>query len=113
MLPLFYDPIYTEGIDPIARFPRDRYRLLVDRLIGRSDIEIRRPRLATREELILAHAPTYINQFIEGRLPDEVIRRIGKGRIALCAPTLERIYLRQLLKKTAAEEQTIHRNTTR
>ncbi|MFT6380358.1 MAG: acetoin utilization deacetylase AcuC-like enzyme [Akkermansiaceae bacterium] len=77
MLPLFYDPIYTEGIDPTARFPRDRYRLLLDRLIGRSDIEIRRPRLATREELVLAHAPTYIDQFIEGRLPDEAIRRIG------------------------------------
>ncbi|MFT6863976.1 MAG: acetoin utilization deacetylase AcuC-like enzyme [Akkermansiaceae bacterium] len=53
MLPLFYDPIDTEGIDPTARFPRDRDRLLVGRLIGRSDIEIRRPRLATRGELIL------------------------------------------------------------
>ena len=32
MLPLWYSSIYTDGIDPAARFPRERYRLLRERL---------------------------------------------------------------------------------
>lgn len=77
MLPLFYDPIYTGGIDPTARFPRDRYRLIAERLEGRSRIEIRRPRLARRDELILAHDPSYVDRFLDGELSYEEIRRIG------------------------------------
>ena len=28
---LWYHPLYTDGIHPEARFPRDRYQLLLDR----------------------------------------------------------------------------------
>lgn len=77
MLPLYYDPIYTDGIDPTARFPRDRYRLLYERLKDHQQIDLRRPRLATRSELELAHAPNYVDQFLTGTLSPEAIRRIG------------------------------------
>ena len=30
--PLYYHPLYSEGLDRSARFPVDRYRLLADRL---------------------------------------------------------------------------------
>lgn len=74
---LYYDPIYTDGIDPTARFPRDRYRLLAERLEGRPGIEMRRPRLATREEIARAHCPDYVEQFINNTLSPDAIRRIG------------------------------------
>ena len=35
MLNLYYDPIYTEGLDPTVRFPRERYKLLATRLTAR------------------------------------------------------------------------------
>lgn len=77
MLPLFYDDIYTDGIDPSARFPRDRYRLLADRLEGHEKIELRKPRLATREELIRTHDVNYIDAFLKNCLSPEAIRTIG------------------------------------
>lgn len=77
MLPLYYDPIYTEGIAPDARFPRERYRLLYERLKNASSVELRAPRMATRAELERGHAPDYVDQFLSGSLPTEAIRRIG------------------------------------
>lgn len=77
MLTLYYDPIYTDGIDPTARFPRDRYRLLAERFEHKKSIVLQQPRPATREELALAHAPEYIDAFLEGRLSPEAIRTIG------------------------------------
>ena len=32
-LPIWYHSIYTDGIHPDARFPRDRYTKLVEKLI--------------------------------------------------------------------------------
>lgn len=77
MLPLYYHPIYTDGIDPTARFPRDRYRLLAERLDGRANIKTLAPRKATPEEITLAHDPSYVNDFLKGTLPEKAIRRIG------------------------------------
>lgn len=77
MLPLYYDPIYTDGLSPEARFPRDRYRLLAERLDGHPNIEICKPRLASIDELKLAHDPDYVDAFINGQLPPKAILRIG------------------------------------
>ncbi|MBD5782046.1 histone deacetylase [Pelagicoccus sp. NFK12] len=77
MLPLFYHPIYTEGIDPSARFPRERYRLLAERLHKHETIELREPRLATRDELALAHDLRYIDTFLANQLDEKAMRRIG------------------------------------
>jgi acetoin utilization deacetylase AcuC-like enzyme len=77
MLPLYYHPIYTDGIDPSARFPRERYRLLAERLAGHPNIEFRSPRRATRAEIIRAHAPAYVDAFLSNTLAPDAIRRIG------------------------------------
>ena len=31
-MPIWYHPLYTDGIDEEARFPRERYRILRERL---------------------------------------------------------------------------------
>lgn len=77
MLNLYYDPIYTEGLDPKVRFPRERYQLLATRLKENSDIHIQRPPLARREQIVMAHDEHYVDLFIEGKLEPAAIRRIG------------------------------------
>jgi|TARA_B110000495_G_C23041242_1_gene624711 acetoin utilization deacetylase AcuC-like enzyme len=77
---LFYDDIYSSGLDPTARFPVDRYKKLYERL-KELDVEKRikweRPRLARKEELLLVHEQSYIDRFLEQRLREDEIRRIG------------------------------------
>jgi len=77
MLSLFYHPLYTDGIDPAARFPRERYKLLAERLSGTPGIELREPRQATRSELLIAHDKDYVDRFLKGTLKEEETRRIG------------------------------------
>ncbi|MDF1756018.1 MAG: histone deacetylase [Verrucomicrobiales bacterium] len=80
MLPIWYSPIYTEGLDPKARFPRERYRLVQERLAAATvsgGISFRRPCPVSREDLLLAHAPDYVDNFIKGQLDEAVVRRIG------------------------------------
>tara|TARA_Y100000588_G_scaffold373411_1_gene447219 strand:+ start:948 stop:1937 length:990 start_codon:yes stop_codon:yes gene_type:complete len=77
---LFYDEIYSSGLDPRARFPVDRYKKLYERL-KELDVENRinwkRPRLAEKEELLLVHEESYVNRFLDQRLREDEIRRIG------------------------------------
>ena len=79
-LTLFYDEIYSSGLDPTARFPVDRYKKLYERL-KELDVENRinwkRPRLAEKEELLLVHEESYVNRFLEHSLREDEIRRIG------------------------------------
>lgn len=77
MLKLFYHPLYTNGIDPTARFPRDRYALLASRLAKAPSIELIEPRQITRDELITAHDAQYVDRFLNGELSDKEIRQIG------------------------------------
>lgn len=77
MLSLYYDPVYTEGLAPSVRFPRERYRLLAERLQHYPSIHMQAPRRATREEILRAHDDSYVDQFLAGTLPPDAIRRIG------------------------------------
>jgi len=77
---LFYDEIYSSGLDPTTRFPVDRYKKLHERLKDldhENRINWKKPRLARKEELLLAHEPSYVDRFLEQRLREEEIRRIG------------------------------------
>ena len=77
---LFYDEIYSSGLDPAARFPVDRYSLLADqikRMDAEGGIELKKPRLAEREEILMAHDVDYVDRFLSHRLRDDEIRRIG------------------------------------
>lgn len=77
MLNLYYHPLYTDGIDPEARFPRDRYALLAQRLKEANGIQLNTPRLATREEIITVHDTEYVDRFMSGKLTEKEARKIG------------------------------------
>tara|TARA_B000000609_G_C24132968_1_gene326524 strand:+ start:23 stop:1009 length:987 start_codon:yes stop_codon:yes gene_type:complete len=79
-LSIWYHPIYTEGIHPDARFPRDRYTKLVDKLKipEHSDkFIIKQPIEASRNQLIVAHSPNYVDNFLNQNLTEKEIKRIG------------------------------------
>ena len=77
---IWYHPIYTNGIHPDARFPRERYTKLVDKLQTpeySNKFIIKQPTEASRNELILAHDPYYVDNFLNQDLTEKEIRRIG------------------------------------
>ncbi len=82
-LPLFgmwYHPLYTDGIHPEARFPRDRYQRLLDRFetTGASQaMQITQPQPVDTSLLLLAHDADYVDRFLAGELTDKEEKRIG------------------------------------
>ena len=82
-LPLFemwYHPLYTDGIHPEARFPRDRYQRLLDRFetTGASQaMRITQPQPVDTSLLMLAHDADYVDRFLSGELSDKEEKRIG------------------------------------
>ena len=78
--PLYYHPLYSDGLDRTARFPIDRYRLLAERLEKLDTnglITIKEPRLATRDEILRIHDKEYVENFLSGNLSEKAVRRIG------------------------------------
>ena len=78
--PLWYHAIYTDGLHPKARFPRERYRMLLARLQSDDAFErmtIQTPRPAGRAHLLLAHDETYVDRFVNGALEEKERKRIG------------------------------------
>ena len=79
-LSIWYHPIYTDGIHPDARFPRDRYTKLVNKLNSPGYYDkftIQQPTEASRQELITAHDPYYVDSFLNQNLTEKEIKRIG------------------------------------
>lgn len=77
-MPVFYDPIYTSGLSDAARFPKHRYRLTHAELLRRgAPIRFLPSPRATRTEAMEAHAPAYVDAFLEARLDPARARRIG------------------------------------
>jgi acetoin utilization deacetylase AcuC-like enzyme len=58
----------------------DRYRLLSEK-ISRLDVEnkilIKEPRLAKKEEILLVHQKNFVDRFLNGKLSEREVRRIG------------------------------------
>ena len=80
MLPIWYSPIYTDGLDPEARFPRTRYREVRQKLSPEVDagrIEFFEPSALHPDLLHLAHDSEYCRAFLHGSLSVEAERRIG------------------------------------
>ncbi|MEO0415121.1 MAG: histone deacetylase [Verrucomicrobiota bacterium] len=77
MLPLWYSPIYTDGLHPDARFPRDRYRLVREGLENHPEIAFHEPDELPMEFFQLAHCPRYVERFFSQRLDEREVRRIG------------------------------------
>ena len=79
-LSIWYHPIYTNGIHPDARFPRDRYTKLLEKLKNpehSNKFIIQQPTEASRNELILAHDPCYVDNFLNQNLTEKEMKRIG------------------------------------
>ncbi len=77
---LFYDEIYSSGLDRTARFPVDRYSMIADKIReedGDGLIELKQPRLAKREEILLAHDAQFVDRFLARELREDEMRRIG------------------------------------
>ena len=77
---LFYDEIYSSGLDRTARFPVDRYSMIAQKIReedGEGLIELKQPRLAKREEILLAHDAQFVDRFLAQQLREDEIRRIG------------------------------------
>ena len=68
---LFYDEIYSSGLDRTARFPVDRYSRIAKKISEGNEnglIELKKPRLAKREEILLAHDADYADRFLTQQL---------------------------------------------
>ena len=65
------------GLPPEHRFPARKYRLLRESLESDSRFTLHPAPLATREQIVNAHDPAYVNAFLTGTLDDNAIRRIG------------------------------------
>lgn len=81
MLHLWHAPIYTDGIAPEARFPRERYARVRQGIEeqGPSDrLRFHEPvRMPDLGDLHLAHCQDYTNRFLTGTLGDKESKRIG------------------------------------
>ena len=102
---LWYHPLYTDGIHVEARFPRERYQILLNRLKDSEQFHmfaIREPRQISKDSLLLAHDSTYVNEFLEQKLSEKEMRRIG------LTPWTPKMIDRTLCLTGGALEATIH-----
>ena len=102
---LWYPPLYTDGIHVEARFPRERYQILLNRLKDSEQFHmfaIREPRQISKDSLLLAHDATYVEEFLEQKLSDKEMRRIG------LTPWTPKMIERTLCLTGGALEATIH-----
>ena len=102
---MWYHPLYTDGIHPEARFPRDRYQLLLDRLQAseaKHQMTFNQPNPIARELLLLAHDGAYVDRFLAGELTDKEEKRIG------LTPWTPAMIKRTLVLMGGAVEATTH-----
>ena len=102
---LWYHPLYTDGIHVEARFPRERYQILLNRLKHSEQFHmfaIREPRQISKDSLLLAHDATYVDEFLEQKLSEKEMRRIG------LTPWTPKMIERTLCLTGGALEATIH-----
>ncbi len=60
---------------PMAKYARLRELVIRDGIIAPGDLRV--PAAATRDELLVAHTPRYVDAVIEGKLDARELRRIG------------------------------------
>lgn len=79
-MPVWFHELYTNGIHPDARFPRDRYNRIAHRLSEGPEAELVRIEtapLGNRDDIILAHDAQYVDRFLSGVMDAKERRRIG------------------------------------
>ena len=71
---------YTFPLPPGHRFPVEKYALLRDRVVAEGIVAPERvidPAAATDEMLRLVHTADYVERFVNGRMSDAELRRLG------------------------------------
>ena len=74
---LFYTDHHVLPPPPSHRFPIEKYRLLRELLEADSNFTLEPASLADLATIEETHDPHYMRAFVEGNLPDAVLRRIG------------------------------------
>jgi acetoin utilization deacetylase AcuC-like enzyme len=74
---LFYTDHYDLPLPAGHRFPIEKYRLLRERLEADGGFTLEPAPMAGTATIELAHDPEYVRAFVEGRLGESAIRRIG------------------------------------
>lgn len=71
---------YTFPLPEGHRFPVAKYALLRERIVADGIVaagDIAEPHRASREELLLVHAPEYLDRFTSGAMTPDELRRLG------------------------------------
>src|SRR5271163_125447 len=74
---LFYTDHHVLPLPPGHRFPIEKYRLLRELLESDGIFTLAPAPLADRSTIEQTHDPEYVRAFIEGKLPDAAMRKIG------------------------------------
>ena len=74
---LFYTDHYVLPLPSSHRFPIEKYRLLRELLESDGIFTLAPAPLADLATIEQTHAPEYVRAFIEGKLPDAAMRKIG------------------------------------
>lgn len=77
---IYYDPIYTNGIDDKSRFPKERYQLIYKEIINsnyKKYIDFIKPKKANINDILLAHDSVYVKKFFDNKLDMKEKRKIG------------------------------------
>lgn len=75
---VFHSARFSLALPPGHRFPMPKYARLLERVRAEMPgLELIEAPAATEGELALAHAPAYIDDVLQGRLPDAMQRAIG------------------------------------
>ena len=77
---VFYSDHFVLPLPEGHRFPMAKYSMLRERVAADGICgpgELRTPRAVTGEEILRAHAPSYLERVVSGSLTDKEIRRIG------------------------------------
>lgn len=77
---IYYSDRYMIPLDPTHPFPMSKYRLTRDRLLAEGLIthwHLTEPTLASDEDILLVHEPSYWLRCVRGELGRQEIRRIG------------------------------------
>jgi len=76
-LSLFYCDHHHFPLPPGHKFPLAKYRLIRERLERDPRFRLQPSHFATRQALLRIHAEEYVDNFLAGTLPTQVMRRIG------------------------------------
>lgn len=80
MLPIVHHPAYTAPMPAGHRFPMDKFRLVMQRLLDDGVVatdQVHRPEPASKTWLTAVHDEAYVEAVLTQTVPNDVARRIG------------------------------------